>query len=307
MEDLNEAIRLCESVTSSPSTETIIESYLLLSELLHHRFQRSASMDDLDRSLLLSKEALKMASMDALRAHCLSVSSSSLMSRFERRGELVDINSSIDLLHEALVLRPKASVTRFQDLNHLARAYRLKFSRFNDMQDLNKGITLADEALQGVASQSRKLQFGCLQESALLFMVRSSVSDLNQAVELFHQAVDLIPENHVDMPSLLNNLANCLVNRYESTGVQEDLARAIIVARRAVKLADETYPEIRQLALCNLAVSYMNLGARAQSIDYINLAVETHEESLRLLSQDHPSRPSRLNSVRVALQTKFNL
>jgi len=314
MEDLNEAIRLCESVTSS---ETITDSYPLLSQLLHHRFQRTDSMDDLDRSQSLCKEALKRTSTDVLRANCLSILSSVLMSRFERTGELLDINSSIDSLHEVLALRPQIGVitpglTPPQDRNHLARAYRLKFSRFKDMQDLNKGITLADKALQGVPPRSRKLRFSCLQESALLFMVRSyesgSVSDLNQAVELFHQAIDLVPENHVDMPVLLNNLANCLVGRYQSTGVQEDLIRATTVGRRAVKLADsETYPAIRQFALCNLAVSYMNLGSRGQSIDYINLAIETHEECLRLLSQDHPDRPSRLNSLGVALMTKFSL
>ena len=56
------------------------------------------------------------------------------------------------------------------------------------------------------------------------------MEDLEEAIRVARQAVDVTPEGHPDLAAMLNNLGNKLGRRYERTGKMEGLEEAIRVS-----------------------------------------------------------------------------
>jgi len=70
------------------------------------------------------------------------------------------------------------------------------------------------------------------------------MEDLEEAIQVARQAVDVTPEDHPDLAERLNNLGNRLESRYERTGKVEDLEEAIRVARQAVDVTPKDHPDL---------------------------------------------------------------
>ena len=70
------------------------------------------------------------------------------------------------------------------------------------------------------------------------------MEDLEEAIRVARQAVDVTPEDHPDLAGRLNNLGLKLQRRYERTGKMEDLEEAIRVARQAVDVTPEDHPDL---------------------------------------------------------------
>ena len=58
--------------------------------------------------------------------------------------------------------------------------------------------------------------------------------DLEEAIVLTREALDLYPAGHPDRPTSLNTLGVRLTTRYERLGVMEDLHEAIVFHREAL-------------------------------------------------------------------------
>ncbi|KAI1322799.1 hypothetical protein F5Y16DRAFT_385466 [Xylariaceae sp. FL0255] len=69
------------------------------------------------------------------------------------------------------------------------------------------------------------------------------MTDLEEAIKIFQQAVDATPENYPDRAIILTNLRNRLNNRYSRTGTMADLEEAIKTARKAVEATPEDHPD----------------------------------------------------------------
>jgi hypothetical protein len=54
------------------------------------------------------------------------------------------------------------------------------------------------------------------------------MEDLEEAILVARQAVDVTPKDHPDLAGRLNNLGNKLGRRYKRTGKMEDLEEAIL-------------------------------------------------------------------------------
>ena len=83
------------------------------------------------------------------------------------------------------------------------------------------------------------------------------MEDLNEAVVLDREALDLRPKGHPDRAMSLNNLAIDLIIRYEQLWGVEDLDEAIVLVREALDLRPQGHPaqsrSLNDLArfLCN--------------------------------------------------------
>jgi hypothetical protein len=68
----------------------------------------------------------------------------------------------------------------------------------------------------------------------LLWRYRSHerLEDLDQALRLWQQAVQLAQPGSPDLPLVLNNLGNGLRERYTRIGLLEDLEKAIAISQR---------------------------------------------------------------------------
>jgi tetratricopeptide (TPR) repeat protein len=84
------------------------------------------------------------------------------------------------------------------------------------------------------------------------FSEGSQQNDLDEAISLQRQALELFPLPHPGFSLSLNNLASALQTRFEQRGQKNDLDEEIHLLRQAVKLQLPHHPNL-SLSLNNLA------------------------------------------------------
>ena len=142
------------------------------------------------------------------------------------------------------------------------------------------------------------------------------MEDLNEAVVLDREALDLRPKGHPDRAMSLNNLAIDLIIRYEQLWGVEDLDEAIVLVREALDLRPQGHPA-RSRSLNDLQLQdkeelftlYTQLVHAPQIVSSNDLSAAkawvraaedfqhptmllAHETSLRLLIQHLATLPS---------------
>ena len=78
------------------------------------------------------------------------------------------------------------------------------------------------------------------------------MEDLQEAIVLDREALDLRPQGHPDRSMSLNNLANRFSALYNQLGAMQDLDKAIVLAREALDLRPQGHPD-RSGSLVDLA------------------------------------------------------
>ncbi|KAG6371182.1 hypothetical protein JVT61DRAFT_9804 [Boletus reticuloceps] len=68
------------------------------------------------------------------------------------------------------------------------------------------------------------------------------MEDLDEAIGLDREALDLRPKGHPDWSGSLSNLAIRLSTRYNQLGVMEDVDGAIVLNREALHLRPKGHP-----------------------------------------------------------------
>ena len=71
---------------------------------------------------------------------------------------------------------------------------------------------------------------------------RRAAPDLDDAVSLLRQALELAPPGQPERPVILSNLAAALQTRFDGTGERADLDDAVSLLRQALELAPPGQP-----------------------------------------------------------------
>ena len=131
-----------------------------------------------------------------------------------------------------------------------------------------------------------------------------AMQDLDEAIILDREALDLRPQGHLERSMSLNNLAAHLSSRYNHLWAIQDLDEAIVLDREALDLRPQGHPD-RSMSLNNLAnrlsTRYKQLGAMQDLHEAIILA----QEALYLRPQGHPDRSTSLNNLANRLYTRY--
>ena len=77
-----------------------------------------------------------------------------------------------------------------------------------------------------------------------------AIQDLDEAIVLGREALDLDPQGHPDRSTSAINLANGLSTRYNQLGAVQDLDEAIVLDREALDLCPQGHPD-REMSLTN--------------------------------------------------------
>ncbi|KAG1747017.1 CHAT domain-containing protein [Suillus occidentalis] len=174
-----------------------------LSQALETRFQQCGSIDDINETIQLRREAVSLCpqghSNRSLYLNDLAVSLS--QHRFKQQGNSNDLDEAISLHEEALRLRLVGHESRHFSLDNL-----------------------------GLALTSR-------------FRARGDIDDITRAISLHREALTLRPPGHPQHDTTLNNLAVALDTRYDELHVSEDLNEAIDWYRQSLRLKRFDHPE----------------------------------------------------------------
>ncbi|EIN03484.1 hypothetical protein PUNSTDRAFT_139480 [Punctularia strigosozonata HHB-11173 SS5] len=265
--DLDKASRLCRSVSALTKKNDInhFQSIANLVVILTLTFEQTSDVVHLKDAVTLSKKALDCASPD----HYIKALNNFAGVTFH----LVKQTGRTELLDEAR--------------QHLLNAKKRASSATIEPADVAATIS--------TLSVIHKTAFELL----------GILDDLNEAIKLSQQSLDLRPSGSPSRDIALNNHATILIMRYEKTGDPEDLRQAIDTYERTLALRPEGHPN-RSVSLANLAVAITSRFRAQGSADDMDGALELLYQSLELTPAPHSRRPYSLMNIAVLLVSRYH-
>ncbi|KAJ2930645.1 hypothetical protein H1R20_g6447, partial [Candolleomyces eurysporus] len=127
-----------------------------------------------------------------------------------------------------------------------------------------------------------------------------SLTDLDKAISLHREALQLRPSPHPDRSFSLDNLGHALLDRHWLTGTMADLEEAISVYRKALELRP-LHHLLRSDSLDNLGGVLLSRHKRTGSTADLKVAISLFREALGLRPSPHPNRSFSLNGLGAAL------
>ncbi|KAE8447330.1 hypothetical protein EG329_010888 [Mollisiaceae sp. DMI_Dod_QoI] len=303
LENLNEAIRIMEHVVDMAGE--YIDPCVLsnLGDMLNIRFERTGSIEDLNRSIDASNMAADATPKDhPEHAHRLVALGGNLGSRFERNGSMDDIDRALNVVDIAVNATSEDHPDRAHRLTNLGTLLGIRFRRTGSIDDINRAINVVDITVNATSEDHPDRAYRLTTLGALLgarFERTGSIDDINRAINVMDIAVNATnttSEDYPDRAHRLTTLGTLLGTRFKRTGSIDDINRAINVVDIVVNTTSEDYPD-RAHRLTILGTLLGIRFERTGSMDDINRAINVADIAVNIVPQDYPSRTTCLNAL----------
>jgi nucleoside phosphorylase len=222
--------------------------------------------------------------------------------RFQRAGNLDDLNNAISIGEEAVSATPLDHPNRAGRLSNLAIFRQSRFEQTRNLDDLNNAISIGEEAVSATPLDHPN-RAGRLSNLAVFrqsrFELTGNFDDLQSAISRAKEAVSATPLDHPDRARMLTNLASLLYSRYNRSGTLSDLQDAIRLAQAAVDATTEDHPD-RARRLTNLASLLYGRYNRSGTLSDL-------QDAIRLVraAVDHPDRATWLSNLGGLLEYRY--
>jgi CHAT domain-containing protein len=136
------------------------------------------------------------------------------------------------------------------------------------------------------------------------FEQRGEISDLEEALTLERNALELLPQGHPDRARSLDNLARYLHARFHQLRTLSDLEEALALQRNVLEVLLQGHPD-RAHSLGNLASSLHTRFQQLRMLSDLEEALALERNILEVLPQGHPDRAHSLGNLASSLHTRF--
>ncbi|KID63976.1 TPR Domain containing protein, partial [Metarhizium hybridum] len=298
----------CQCFQSTPQDgSTWVPSLLGLAGVFKKRFEQSTPRDIRDLTLAINLTLVGLRATpenDGLyRSKRLQSLSELLFARFRHTRSRDDLDRTIQLREQALVLTSSTDTDWVVQAYNLGNCYGERFDMNGHIDGLNRCIMLLEAAAR---RQDMQLEGDILCNLAFRLVRRSdrtgSMDDLNSAVAAGERSTNLSVQGH-DRTERIECLAACLSKRFERAGSMRDLDRAVQLLRNAVSLMPADYPH-RGQTLNNLGATLGLKHGVTKSAADLDDAIEATGKALEALPSDHPSRVLALSNLSVFLKRR---
>jgi tetratricopeptide (TPR) repeat protein len=156
--------------------------------------------------------------------------------RFERVGNLADLDRAIALLYQAMNATPPDNSGRAAMLASLGAAFQARFEQVGNLADLDRAVQAGREAVDIAPADfpGRVMYLNSLGGALLArYNCSGDMGMLDEAIRLLRQAVATTPPDPADRAGMLSNLGLALRARFGWSGEPADLEEAIDVLRDA--------------------------------------------------------------------------
>ena len=252
------------------------------------------------------KAIISTSLKSAYRPLMLSSLGTSYQSRYERFGDVKDIDAAIRQQSKAVASIPRDSTHRPAILLNLGNAYGCRFERFGERNDIDFAINQMIEAfttspLESTYGTERLINIGNLYLRRFEWF--GDIEDLNSAIERQLEAVASIPLNTAD-PVVHTNLGNSYRLRFERFGAMKDIDSAIeqqLKGAASTPLNSVDRPGIFH----NLGNSYQRRFESFGNIQDLESAIKHQHEAVASIPLSHPKRPGLLSNLGSSYSLRF--
>ncbi|KAF8600149.1 hypothetical protein BDV93DRAFT_448075 [Ceratobasidium sp. AG-I] len=230
-----------------------------------------------------------------------------LLTRFERLGDLSDINNALEHQRRAISLAPNGHPDMPKWLNDLGYELRTRFERLGNLVDIEESIEHQQRAVSLAAAGNSNMPLWLNNLGYSLrkrFERLGNLSDIEQSIEHHQRAVSLTPDGHLSRPIWLDTLSVSLLRRFERLGNLADIDEAIVHQRGILLLARGGHPNM-PLWLNNLGYSLRKRFDRLGNLSDIEQSIEYHQRAVSIAPDGYLSMPTWLDNLSASLMGRF--
>jgi CHAT domain-containing protein/tetratricopeptide (TPR) repeat protein len=136
------------------------------------------------------------------------------------------------------------------------------------------------------------------------FEQQGAILDLEEALALERNILELCPQGHPHRATSLGNLATSLHSRFQKLGTLSDLEEALALERNALELRPQGNQD-RSLSLGNIALYLYTRFEQLGTLSDLDEALALERSVLELRPQGYPDRASSLSHLANSLYSRF--
>ena len=227
-----------------------------------------------------------------------------LVDRFERFGDVADLQPAIRLLEELVGSTPVWDRRCRTALANLGTALYCRFNHFGELRDLEDAISMQRDVVELIPDghPNKPASLNDLGNSLITRFERlGELGDLEDAISRHRNAAALTPHGHPGEPARLNGLGICFFLRFARIGDLSDLEDAISTLRDAVELN----PHGNAGPLYNLGNSLRARFERLGKLRDLDDAISRHRDAVDLTPDGHPLKHTITSSLGISLIIRF--
>ncbi|MFG1995326.1 tetratricopeptide repeat protein [Actinoplanes sp. NPDC048988] len=229
--DLDNAVIAARTAVIAPSRTSGDQAARLgnLSDVLRLRYSRRGVPADLDEAIEYAEAAVsRTPERDPMRGARLTALSNVLTMRAARTLAVSDLERAVTTARAAAESLPSHHPDQTAAQSNLGVALRMRFAVSRDPADLDEAITAGRRAA-ALPEPQRFLPSQANLATALRLRSETTgrEADLEEAVDLCRAILDRLPNDHPSRSPIFASLGNCMMLRYERSGVVPDLAAAV--------------------------------------------------------------------------------
>ncbi|KAG9075732.1 hypothetical protein FRC06_009920, partial [Ceratobasidium sp. 370] len=214
--------------------------------------------------------------------------------RFQRLGELEDLNVALEYQHKAISLVSlEVNTLSALYLHNLGCLYRVRFDRLGQLDDVNHAISLHCQAISHAGELKGNLPefYAGLGEAYEARYGRlANLDDIQSAIYTHQHSIFLAQKYGQEEVRFLRNLGGSYRHRFGRLGNVADAEKATDYFLEAVELASNDELE-KAICLSELAVAYQMRYEQLGTLGDIDESISRHGQALSLLPDSHPLWP----------------
>jgi tetratricopeptide (TPR) repeat protein len=318
MADVDKAISAArQALKFVPAGHNRALSLITLSEALFARHRITEDLRDLDAAISAAEEAQSIFQQVLRdvplgipgRARDISKLGMMLRWRYQRTGQLADIDAAVTAGRRAVGLTGSGHSDRGVCQNNLATALINRYEAAGRADDLDMAITMGREALDALGPGD-EFRATCQSNLGLALEYRFEKTglsrDLDEAVALVTEAAYGTWVSDAEHASFLANFAVVLIARFSQTGEPEHVDRAISSLRQAIDFrAANDYGAAADLSNLGWALQMrFELKGKAGELDE---ALALMRRAADTVEEGDPARAAIMLNLSCGLWVRFDL
>ncbi|KIJ29507.1 hypothetical protein M422DRAFT_269041, partial [Sphaerobolus stellatus SS14] len=148
-------------------------------------------------------------------------------------------------IYDSVLYLPNSHTMRSRFLNLIGHVYLERYKVTQSVHDIDSAVNSYYYACLGTiwSDNSETVYVSDYGRSLFMcYMQHGDMTNFNQSVLKFQEAVELTPDGHPDKPSWLNSLGSSLLTRFEQLGDMTDLNQSVLKKQEAVELTPDGHP-----------------------------------------------------------------
>lgn len=286
----------------------------MFSKRLYNRYRTSEDVSIrpenlLKTAIMCNRAALKNSPTEFDRITILYRLVPMLKDLFDYTGDKTDLDEAIEEAKELLAMSKRLSDDeegqdmRLATMDELAAALDLRYSEYNDDQDLNEAFQLVQEALISIDDLTDRL---AERRASLLIILAQlherfyertrSLSEIDKAIKATEEVVRLVPKDSPNWARVLSNLSRRFHSKYDQSRKLSDLTEAVKHARAAADV-NPRLEDVLAECLSSLSASLASRYERTRDSRDINDARDAAQRAVDLPGQKGFARAAWLNDL----------